>query len=82
LSFALINDHFAIGVLTTVEHARGKKNGEFIANFLSFKIAEEFKVSPTCFIDFGSSPSTNLFNKMGYEEIGESNRVVVEKIRL
>jgi FR47-like protein len=81
LSFALINDHFSIGALTTVEHARGKKYGEFITKLLSLKIAEEMKLPPTCFIDDPNIPSFNLFNKLGYKKIGHSNWIVVEPKR-
>lgn len=79
LSFALINDHFSIGALTTDEHARGKKYGEFIAKLLTLKIAEEMKVPPTCFIDNPNIPSTNLFNKLGYKKISDSNWIVSER---
>jgi predicted GNAT family acetyltransferase len=77
LSFALINDHFATGMLYTVEHARGKKYGEFIAKLLSLKIAEEIRVSPTCFIDPTNIPSLNLYNKLGYKKIGDCNWIAV-----
>ena len=77
LSFGLINDHFSIGALTTVEKARGKKYGEFMAKLLTFKIAEEMKVTPTCFIDEPNSISLNLFHKLGYKKIRECNWIVV-----
>lgn len=77
LSFGLINDHFAIGALTVVEKARGKKYGEFMAKLLTLKIAEEMKITPTCFIDEPNLISIKLFNKLGYKKISESNWIVV-----
>lgn len=78
LSFAIINDHFAVSMLHTVEQARGRKYGEFIAKFVSLKIAEEFKVSPMCFIDPSNTPSINLFTKLGYKKVGDCNWIAVE----
>jgi RimJ/RimL family protein N-acetyltransferase len=76
-SFAVINDHFATGMLTTVEAARGRKYGEFVAKFLTVKIAEDLKVTPTVYITSDNVPSINLFQKLGYKKIGDCNWIVV-----
>lgn len=78
LSFALINDHFAIGMLHTVEKARGKKYGEFIVKLLSLKIAQDFKVPPICFILPNNVASNNLFVKLGFKMIGDCNWVEID----
>lgn len=78
LSFALINDHFAIGMLYTVVNARGKKYGEFIAKLLSLKIAQDFQVSPICFVHPSNTASNKLFVKLGYKIIGNCNWVEID----
>jgi RimJ/RimL family protein N-acetyltransferase len=77
LSFAVINDHFATGMLTTVEPARGKKYGEFMAKLLTVKIAEDLDLIPTVYIDSKNVPSNNLYQKLGYERIGDCNWIVI-----
>lgn len=79
LSFAIINDHLASGILTTAKHARGKKLGELIAKLLSLKIAEDFDIIPTCYIDSLNVPSLKLYQKLGYKRIGDCNWIVVGK---
>jgi predicted GNAT family acetyltransferase len=79
LAFALINDHFNIGAMTVAKHARGKKYGEFIAKYLTLKIAEDIGVTPTCFVDEPNKISRNLFNKLGYRKVADSNWVLVQK---
>lgn len=77
LSFAVINDHFATGALTTVESARGRKYGEILAKLLSLKIAEDLDLIPTAFIDSTNKISNNLYTKLGYKRIGDCNWIVV-----
>jgi RimJ/RimL family protein N-acetyltransferase len=78
LSFAIINDHFATGILTTNEKFRGKKYGEFVAKLLSLKITEDLvDIIPTCYIDSLNPPSLNLYRKLGYKKIGDCNWIVV-----
>lgn len=76
LSYAVINDHFATGILTTVESARGKKYGEFVAKLLTSKI-DELGLIPTVYIDSTNVPSMNLYQKLGYQRIGDCNWIVV-----
>lgn len=78
LSFALINDHLATGVLTTVERARRKGFGEMMAKLLSRKIVENFDLDPTAYIDLTNVPSLKLYAKLGYKKIGECNWIVID----
>lgn len=77
LSFAVINDHFATGMLTTVEQARGKKYGEFMAKLLTKKIIEDVGFIPTCYIDSLNVPSLKLYQKLEYKRIGDCDWIVV-----
>ena len=77
LSFAIINDHFATGALTTINEARGKKYGELVAKMMTIKIAEDLDLTPTVFINSKNVPSLNLYKKLGYQKIGDCNWVVV-----
>ena len=77
LSFAIINDHFATGILTTIKEARGKKYGELVANVLTKKIAVDLDLTPTVYVNSKNVPSLNLYKKLGYQRIGDCNWVVV-----
>ncbi|CRK89758.1 CLUMA_CG003400, isoform A [Clunio marinus] len=81
LSFGTINHYSAISMLYTVEHARGKKYGEFIAKYLAVKIAEDFSLIPNCCIVTSNIASEKLFNKLGYERICDITWVVVEEAK-
>lgn len=77
LSFALINEHLATGMLTSVEHARGKGYGGFISKVLALKIVESFDIHPICFINSLNFKSMKLFEKLGYRKISDSNWIAV-----
>jgi FR47-like protein len=78
LSFALVNDHLGTGVLNTVQHARGKGYGKFVAKFLSRKIVDNFDLFPTSYINSQNSPSMDLYTKIGYKKIGRCNWILIE----
>lgn len=77
LSYAVINEQLATGMLNTVKHARGKGFGEFVSKLLTVKIAELFDLHPICFINSLNVPSMKLYAKLGYEKVGDSNWIVV-----
>lgn len=79
LSFALINDHLATGILQTAEQERGKKYGEFISKLLAVKIVELFDLIPTCYINSLNFKSIKLFEKLGYKKIGNCNWIFIAK---
>ncbi|CAO1405511.1 unnamed protein product [Diamesa hyperborea] len=76
LAFALINDHLATGLLNVIEHCRGKGYGELMARYLTIKIAE-MGLHPTCYIDAQNTVSQKLYNKIGYNKIGDINWITV-----
>jgi GNAT superfamily N-acetyltransferase len=76
LSFAIINDHLAIGLLTTVEKAQRKGYGEIISRYLAKKSAEG-GITPTVYINSLNPMGFNLFNKLGFKRIGGSNWIVM-----
>ncbi|CAO1383639.1 unnamed protein product [Diamesa serratosioi] len=80
LAFALINDHFATGLLNVVKKSRGKGYGELMARYLTVKIAE-MQLHPTCYIDVHNIISQKLYNKIGYKKIGDINWIFVSPQR-
>lgn len=79
LSFAVVNDHLATGILNTAKHARGKHYGETVIKYLCKKIAEDFDLHPTSYISIEKTPSMNLYKKLGFQKIGGCNWIVVDK---
>ena len=77
LSFGIVNDHLAIGILNTVEQARGKGLAEFIVKHLSHEIAENLNLHPTCFINKKNVTSMKLFKKIGFSEISDCDWIWV-----
>lgn len=77
LSFGLINDLMAIGVLNTVEKARGKGYAEIIVKMLSKALVESFNIRPTTFISSKNFKSINLFTKLGFTKIADINMIAV-----
>lgn len=78
ISFALINDHLAIGLLTTVEKAQRKGYAEVVARHLTRKMAED-GLTPTAYV---TSPlAFNLFKKLGFKRAGASNWITMAKSR-
>lgn len=76
LAFALINDHFATGLLNVAKQCRGKGYGELMARYLTIKIAE-MGLHPTVYIDAENTVSQKLYNKIGYKKIGDINWISV-----
>ena len=76
LAFALINDHFATGLLNVAKQCRGKGYGELMARYLTIKIAK-MGLHPTCYIDAHNTVSQKLYNKIGYKKIGDINWISV-----
>lgn len=72
LSFAIINDHLAIGMLTTVEKAQKKGYGRLVVKYLAKKIAEK-GYFPLAFMDQKNEVSYKTFSKLGFKKIGDSN---------
>lgn len=81
LSFATINDHLAIGILNTIPKARGKGYGELIVKLLAKRIAEEFNINPTCYINNRNVASMKLFGKLGFLKICHCNWIMVDGTR-
>lgn len=78
LCFAIFNEQFAIGMLTTVDKARRKGFGELMAKFMSRKCVEKFDIPPVVFINSLNSVSMNIFiGKLGYEMIADHNWIEV-----
>lgn len=75
LSFAIISDHFAIGVLHTIDKARRKGYGEIVAKYLAKKIAEEGR-DAMAFVGNKNHKSLNLFMKIGFKKIGGCNWII------
>lgn len=78
LSFAIVNDHMAIGALTTINQAQRKGYGEIIVKYMAKKMAEEGLV-PTAYISNENPKGFNLFTKLGYKKIGMSNWIVIKE---
>jgi ribosomal protein S18 acetylase RimI-like enzyme len=76
LSFAIINDHLAIGLLTTVEKAQRKGYAEIIAKYVSLKMAQE-GLTPTVYVSNENPLGFGLFQKLGFRRISGSNWIVV-----
>ncbi|KAL7041102.1 hypothetical protein ACKWTF_000641 [Chironomus riparius] len=76
LSFAIINDHLAIGVLVTIEKAQRKGYGEMIVKYLAKKLAEEDSV-PHVYINKENVRGLKLFYKLGFIKIGDSNWITI-----
>jgi GNAT superfamily N-acetyltransferase len=76
LSFGIINDHLAIGMLTTIEKAQRKGYGEIISKYLIKKSAEG-GITPTVYIDNDNPVGFNLFKKLGFRRIGGSNWILI-----
>lgn len=77
LSFGTINDQLAIGILNTLPKARGKRYAELIAKMLAKRLAEEFGMNPTCFINLLNVPSLKLFSKLGFRKVCNCNWITV-----
>lgn len=76
LSFALVNEHLATGLLTTQEDERRKGYGALVAKHLTKKIAE-MGLHPTTYINDMNEPSKKLYENLGYKIIGEVSWIVV-----
>lgn len=76
LSFAIINDHLAIGVLVTVESARRKGYGEIIVKYLAKKLTEKDLI-PHVYINKTNEKGIKLFHKLGFIKIGDSNWITI-----
>ncbi|CRK89761.1 CLUMA_CG003530, isoform A [Clunio marinus] len=79
LCFALINDHSAVGLLTTIERFRGKKYGQLIAKYVSLKISETLNLHPTVYINDVNPISRRIFERIGFQKIGDMNWIEVRK---
>lgn len=78
LSFVIFNEHRAIGMLTTLESAKRKGFGEFLAKFITKKIVEKFQIEPITFINNLNPVSINLFTKkLKFEKNCEMNWICV-----
>lgn len=76
LSFALVNEHLATGMLTTSQDEKRKGYGLLVAKHLTKMIAEK-GFHPTAYINNLNEPSQRLYEKLGYEIIGEINWIMV-----
>lgn len=72
LSFAILNDHLAIGALTTIEKAQKKGFGEIITRYTAKKIAEMGYI-PHAYINKKNLKAQNLFKKLCFKKISDSN---------
>jgi len=79
LSYALINDSLAIGMLNTVNHARGKGYAALVTKLISIKIAQDFNIHSTAYIDHSRTSSNKLFEKLGFKKIGDCDWVLINK---
>jgi len=76
LSFAIINDHLAIGVLVTVKKAQRKGYGETIVKYLAKQLSES-DLNPHVYINKKNEKGFKLFHKLGFIKIGDSNWITV-----
>lgn len=79
LSYALINDSLAIGMLNTVEYARGKGYAALVTKLISIKIAQDFDIHPTAYIGHSRTSSNKLFGKLGFKKIGDCDWILINK---
>ena len=77
LSYAIINDHLATGMLNTVTSARGNGYAEIIAKLVAIKIVQDFDINPTVYIDNARFISKKLFAKLGYKKVGDCNWIFI-----
>jgi L-amino acid N-acyltransferase YncA len=76
LSFAIINDHLAIGVLVTIKKAQRKGYGEIIVKYLAKKLSQK-GFYPHVYINKENEKGFKLFHKLGFIKIGDSNWITV-----
>ena len=76
LSFAIINDHLAIGVLVTVKKAQRKGYGEMIVKHLAKKLSERHLI-PHVYVNKENVKALKLFHKLGFIKIGDSNWITI-----
>lgn len=77
LSFGVINDHLAIGMMNTVEKARGKGYAGVITKALSKKILEDFDLPPIAFFETANASSRRVFEKIGFKKIGDCDWILI-----
>ncbi|KAG5680422.1 hypothetical protein PVAND_009930 [Polypedilum vanderplanki] len=76
LSFGLINDHLAIGMLTTIEKAQRKGYAEIIVKQLVKKLIE-INITPIVYVH--NPNALKLFQKLGFISISNSNWIFIQK---
>jgi hypothetical protein len=76
LSYAILNDHTGIGVLTTIEKAKRKGYAEAVTKFVAKEITSR-GISPIAFIQDKNFKSINLFQKLGFKRVGGSNWLII-----
>lgn len=77
LSFGVVNDHLAVGMMNTVDKARGKGYAGVITKALSKKIAEDFDLPPTAFFETANNSSRRVFEKVGFKKIGDCDWILI-----
>lgn len=76
LSYAIINDHLAIGVLNTVEKAKRKGYAGIVVKFIAMKLAEK-GIMPHVYVNKTNDQGYKLFQKLGFRKIGDSNWILM-----